>query len=95
MGEDDVTTIVHSLARYLRAHPLACDSASGIAQWWLAPDEMSMGALERALEWLKQRGVLEETLGSDGRTRYRRRGDDQALDAAVAACADVARRWTQ
>ena len=72
MNEDEVTEIVRSLAQYLRAHPLACDSASGAAQWWLLPDEASMDVVERALEWLKQCGVLEETAGSDGRTRYRR-----------------------
>jgi hypothetical protein len=93
MDEDEVTAIVRSLARYLRAHPLACDSASGIAQWWLQPDDdVSMDALMRALDWLKRCDVVEDTAGSDGRTRYRRRCDDQALDAAVAARDTVLRR---
>ena len=77
--------IICALVRYLRANPLACDSASGIARWWLQPEiHVSMEALMHALEWLKQRGIVEQSAGTDGRTRYRRRGNDEALDAAVA-----------
>jgi hypothetical protein len=84
MDEDEVTRIVRSLAQYVRAHPLACDSAQGIAQWWLPDDDTSMDALERALAWLTRHRVLEATAGGDGRTRYRRRCDDAELDAALA-----------
>lgn len=95
MDEDKVTAIVGGLARYLRANPLACDSASGIASWWLPPDDrVAMSSLLQALEWLKQHGALEVLVGSDGRTRYRRSGDDHALNAAVAARARYALRRT-
>jgi hypothetical protein len=86
MNEDEVTAAVLVLASYLRANPLACDSALGIAQWWFKPEDMvSMDVLVRALEWLKSRGALEESVGTDGRVRYRRRSDDAGLDLAVAA----------
>jgi hypothetical protein len=84
MNEDEVTAAVRVLASYLRANPLACDSALGIAQWWFKPENMvSMDVLVQALEWLKRRGAVEESVGADGRVRYRRRGDDAVLDRAV------------
>jgi hypothetical protein len=89
MNEGQVTAMVFLLAHYLRTHPFASDSASGIAQWWLPPAEVSMEVLECALEWLKQQGAIEESAGADGRTRFRRCGNDQALDAAVAARAGL------
>lgn len=86
MNENEVTAVVRSLGRYLSAHPLACDSATGIARWWLKPEEqVSTDVLIHALQWLKDRDALEELTGADGRVRYRRRGDDAALDRAVAA----------
>lgn len=94
MDEGQVTAMVSLLAHYLRVHPLASDSASGIAQWWLLPAKVQMDVLECALGWLKQQGVIEETAGADGRSRFRRRGDDQALDDAVAARARLAPRQT-
>ena len=93
MSQDEVTTVVRSLGRYLRANPLACDSASGIAQWWFKPeDEVSMDVLVQALEWLKRSGALEESTGADGRVRYRRRGDDIVLDRALSARESIVRR---
>ncbi|WP_341892305.1 hypothetical protein [Variovorax sp. YR752] len=89
MDENDVTATVLQLARHLRAHPLACDSAEGIAQWWLAAEPASTKVLAGALDWMVARGVLEQSAGQDGRRRYRRLGDDRALDAAVAARASV------
>jgi len=89
MNEDAPTAVVRALVQYLRANPSACDSASGIARWWLQPDhEVSMSVLVSALEWLKRNGVLEDSSGADGRVRYRRSGDDAALDRALASCAD-------
>ena len=92
MDEHDVTATVLQLARHLRAHPLACDSPEGIAQWWLAPDSASSRVLACALDWLVGCGVLVEVLGSDGRRRYRRQGDDRALDAAVLGRASLSRQ---
>lgn len=86
MSDDEVTVVVRALVSYLRAHPLACDSALGIAQWWLKPEDVvSMDVLVQALDWLQRRGVLEESTGGDGRVRYRRRGDDALLDRVLAA----------
>jgi len=85
MNEDDVTAVVVCLARYLSAHPNACDSASGIAGWWLpSGNEVPMEVLMRALERLTLQGVLVAATGADGRVRYRRSGDDQVLERAIA-----------
>ena len=94
MDENEVTVIVEQLAQHLRLHPLACDSADGIAQWWLPPESASGQALEHALAWLVCQGALVEIVGQDGRRRFRREGDDQVLAAAVSARAGVmVRRW--
>jgi len=92
MNEDDVTAVVVSLARYLSAHPNACDSASGIASWWLPSElEVSMDVLTCALEWLVRQGVLVEAPGADGRIRYRRVGDQRALERSIHARAGAGR----
>jgi hypothetical protein len=94
MNENEVTAIVEQLAQHLRQHPLACDSAVGIAQWWLPQEPASSQLLEQALAWLVRYGALVEIVGQDGRRRFRRAGDDQALAAAVAARADaLGRPW--
>jgi hypothetical protein len=86
MSEDEVTAAVRVLASYLRANPLACDSALGIARWWFKPENVvSMDVLVRALEWLERRGAVEQSVAADGRVRYRRRGDDAVLDLALTA----------
>ncbi len=92
MNEDEPTAVVRALVQYLRANPSACDSASGIARWWLQADhEVSMNVLVRALEWLTRNGALEASAGADGRVRYRRSGDDAALDKALASRAAFAK----
>ena len=48
MNENEVTVIVEQLAQHLRLHPLACDSAVGIAQWWLPQEAGSSLALGEA-----------------------------------------------
>lgn len=85
MNEDEVAAIARSLVMYLRTYPLACDSAVGIATWWLGPRyDVQMNVVVRALDWLKEKALIEEISGADGRIRYRRCGSDALLDAALA-----------
>jgi hypothetical protein len=87
MDDDDrVAGLVSALARYLRAHPCASDTASGIAQWWLPTEDfVSRKQLAMALQFLVDRQAVEAVVAADGQVRYRRTGDDALLDAAVAA----------
>lgn len=73
------------LARYLRDNPNACDSADGIHRWWLADGTVvTADELEQALRWMRQNGLMEETVAADGRVRFRRCCDDAQLDRVVA-----------
>lgn len=82
----DPQPLVRILARYLRDNPNACDSAEGIHRWWLADGVVvTAGELEKALRWMKQTGLIEETVAADGRVRFRRSCDDAQLDKAAAA----------
>jgi Fe2+ or Zn2+ uptake regulation protein len=75
--------VVCALARYLRANPLACDSLEGISRWWLAAHPVTPEELMRALNWMKEQGLVEEIVAADGRLRYRRRAPEAMLDAAI------------
>jgi hypothetical protein len=83
-ADDDVTALVRSLNRYLRDNPLACDSADGIARWWLAapPDP---GTLDAALVRMAREGEIQALRAADGRVRYRRRAAEPPPPAAGAA----------
>lgn len=82
----DVMTTVQMLARYLRAHPHVCDTAEGIAHWWLL-DLAPPPVVEEAIDWMIGRGVLETLPAADGRTRLRRVADP-TLDARLEALAE-------
>ncbi len=87
MSEDpDVTAIVCALAKYLRANPLACDTADGISSWWLVAQPVSMEKLLQALDWMQQNGLVEEVVAADGRLRYRRIASDERFVALDLAC---------
>ncbi len=73
-----------ALVRYLIANPHACDTAEGIARWWLAGRPLSLDALRGTLGRLAHEGVLEELRAADGRLRYRRLATDDRLHALVA-----------
>jgi hypothetical protein len=81
-----VNAVVRTLARYMRDNPHACDSADGIRRWWFADGyAVTADELEKALTWMKQRGLIDEAVAADGRVRFRRRGSDAQLDAAAQA----------
>ncbi|WP_112170371.1 hypothetical protein [Paraburkholderia unamae] len=55
----------------------------GIAQWWLNLTPDSVGLVERALEVLREAGVVVGARAPDGRIHYRRRVPDAPADAAA------------
>ena len=52
--------IAAAIVAHLQAHPLAADSADGVARWWLGPahSTVTLQQVERALELLASRGLL-------------------------------------
>lgn len=87
--DPDVMTIVSHLSRYWRQHPDACDTAEGIARWWidLEPQPVPATLVEGALGWMSACGVVEILQAIDGRVRYRRAGTTDALTAKLDALA--------
>ena len=74
--DDEVMALVRMLSRYLRDNPMACDTPEGIARWWLAASAREAPVrgdpLQRALDWLEARQLIERLHAADGRVRYRR-----------------------
>jgi hypothetical protein len=66
--EDELTSAV---LRYLAENPRAMDTLEGIAEWWIARQQIrvEVTTLARVLRRLAERGVLEVT-GSGEYTRY-------------------------
>jgi hypothetical protein len=66
---DDLALLVMG---YLSEHPHASDTLLGIAEWWVVRQRIrvDVGNLERTLELLTGRGVLEAS-GSGADRRYR------------------------
>jgi hypothetical protein len=57
---DDGGGVGDAILRYLRDHPDAADSAAGIRQWWLLPEdaEHSAAAVQAALDSLVAGGLI-------------------------------------
>ena len=71
--DGDFTALVQKISRYLRAHPLACDTPEGIERWWVPEDvPRPLGDIQCALDWLVAAGVAEKLVAADGRVRFRR-----------------------
>ena len=65
--------LARQLMMYTRDNPDACDSAAGIARWWLEPGQpVDMPALAQALDTLVAQEVFAERIATDGRRSFRR-----------------------
>lgn len=85
----DVLTIAQQLARYLRDHPDGCDTAEGIARWWMDSDQSAVpvAVMAAALDWMTACQVMEVLHAADGRIRYRLASDAPDLHAKLEAMA--------
>lgn len=72
---------MRAVAWYLRANPLASDTAEGIHRWWLGDAHLSPSAVQQALDELARRGVLALQPAADGHRRFRLAASAGALDA--------------
>jgi len=80
----DPPTLVSALARYMRDHPHARDSAEGIHRWWV-PDGHTVATdeIEKALDWMTHHKLIAATVAADGRVRFSRAAGDAQLDAVI------------
>ena len=62
---------VEEITGYLRQHPQACDSAEGVARWWLQAPVVQWPQVRQALDTMVGDGRLTRTTAADGTERYR------------------------
>ena len=67
-----VEAVALAIVEHLRTHPLAADSADGVARWWLGPAHagVTLEQVEQALELLVARGTLRRLRLMDGTVLY-------------------------
>jgi len=63
---------IRAIEAHLASHPLAADSAEGVARWWLAAHGVvaSTSEVERALATLVRRRRVRRVQLADGNTLY-------------------------
>lgn len=69
-----VTDTAAAIERYLGSRPQAAETVEGIARWWLHRQrfEDSVEMVQRALDLLVRRGVVERLALSGGQPMYRK-----------------------
>ena len=77
--DDDVAA---AILGYLEEHPHGMDTLEGIAEWWIARQQIRVNvtAVARVLERLTEGGAV-EVVSANGHRLYRRK--DQTLEAAT------------
>lgn len=78
-----MVAVLEELACYLRANPLASDTADSICRWWLDGHPARMDGVIQALELMQRQGLVEAVVAADGRLRYRRIGSDAEFDRLI------------
>lgn len=75
--QSQVDRLAGEILRYLREHPHASDNAEGIAKWWIKRQrlEETLEQVQRALDRLVARSLVEPHPGAGGGTRYMFRAD--------------------
>ena len=60
MSTPRLDRVVAAIEAYLTSHPVAADSAAGIARWWLGQEGIEAGVdeVQGALERLVENGVV-------------------------------------
>jgi Fe2+ or Zn2+ uptake regulation protein len=75
MGNRDevvVSRLRDEVLNYLRNHPQAADTVTGIARWWLPQqhDEAALTSVQQALDELATQGLVIKTMLADGTILY-------------------------
>lgn len=67
-----VESVAAAILKYLEAHPLAADTAEGVARWWLGPTDptVTVAQVERALKLLESRRAVQRLTLIDGTILY-------------------------
>jgi hypothetical protein len=67
-----VEVVVNAILAHLETHPLAADSANGVARWWLGTDGsgVTLAQVEQALDLLVSRQVMRRLSLFDGTRLY-------------------------
>jgi len=82
-SDREMVAVLEELARYMRANPLASDTADSICRWWLDGDSARMDGLMQALQLMQRQRLVEAVVAADGRLRYRRIGTDAEFDRLI------------
>jgi DNA-binding MarR family transcriptional regulator len=73
MRQVPITDVIDAILRYLYAHPLAADSAEGIAKWWLPAEWcVDVHTVEAALKRLLEQGLIQRRDNPDRHVLYSR-----------------------
>jgi hypothetical protein len=54
---ENVKRVAIAILHYLQEHPMAKDSAEGIAKWWVSEEQ---ALVKKALEFLVKTGIVEK-----------------------------------
>jgi len=81
---DRLPALRRALSHYLRVNAQACDTAAGIARWWM-PAGLDVGESEMLplLEEFRERGLLTRFSALGGQWLYRRFRVDAASDGEL------------
>lgn len=67
----EMLAIVRALAHHLRDYPQHSDTAEGIATWWFGDQAAVDGRhLANALDWMRDRGLIEVRSAKSTADRY-------------------------
>ena len=71
-GEEEIVQLMMDIAHYLKTHPTAADTPTGIARWWLPPPRRDAvpRSVETALEYLVIQGFMKKASNPDGTIVY-------------------------
>ena len=70
-----------TLSSYLRTNAQACDTADGIARWWMLPHiDVSEAEVLPLLDELREKGLVTRFSTLEGRWLYRRLSIDARSD---------------
>lgn len=72
MYEELTKEVANEIMQYLEAHPTACDTPDGIANWWLHRQRIMQGKekIKEALDYLEVKGMVRRQRNLDGHVVY-------------------------